>query len=141
MGSPLKKAKSVSGGYKCHYCYHTFKAQSSVYRHQKTDCNAAHILSGKTPITKGKKKDPMRFTCEICTHAFDRQGKLDIHRKTQHTNTPRYECGKFGRSFSRADHYGKHENKCNYHTSSSFPSFINSFNETDESIQNNVCCE
>ena len=113
LGSPLKKAKNTEAGFKCHYCPKVFKIQSSVYRHQTRDCNAARILSGKLPVTKAKKKELLRFMCDVCSRVFDRKGKLERHQ-LRHRDNPKYECRKCSCSFSRSDHHRKHEAKCSY---------------------------
>ena len=133
LGSPLKKAKQVSGGFKCRYCSCKYKLQSSIYRHQKSSCNAARALSGKQSIKKAQKKEPLRFVCDMCNHRFDHKGKLDIHKANRHKTVPSYECNKCGRPFLRSDHYKKHKDKCQGMFT---PSFTASDNCTDE--QNDI---
>ena len=109
----LKAAKD-DNKYKCSKCLKKFKHRESVYRHQKKDCFNRRFTRGFAPIISSPlKKTKKMFNCEYCNAKFDRQGKLDKHLHSKHTNPTSYSCNMCSREFKRIDFYKKHIEKCN----------------------------
>ena len=114
MVSPKKKAihfskSDVSKVFKCRYCKKPFNQRSSLSRHQRDDCNAARLLSGKEakPARKARKT---LFHCQVCNKTFQNKRKFDlqsmVHQRTK------YNCSCCGKEIKRADHLESHEKKC-----------------------------